>query len=341
MVLSDGYCSGDEQIDPCLWGETAMQSYTLCRNSLSICYIFFIGISQTMSPIVGVYAHEGDYDRVRFILKLSIVLVLAASLILGGIFAAFPHIILLLYGVADLQNARFIDAIRIFTLVYPGLAFTFLMNYYFQAIDKKKLSASLTILEGLLLPVGLSCILSPLFHMTGIWISMILSEVVSAIFIIAILVWNRYRNHTAGDESFLLPKNPESSRYEFSVETNIPEVVHISEEASRYIESRTDHKTAIITCLALEEMLTGIVLANHDTNEVIDVVIRDMEDQISLSIKYMGIGFNPLIRDKKLEYTFDNVEVLQTISSKIKYDLLLGMNSTLILLNKTQGLGSE
>jgi hypothetical protein len=76
----------------------------------------------------------------------------------------------------------------------------------------------------------------------------------------------------------LLPKNPESSRYEFSVETNIPEVVHISEEASRYIESRTDHKTAIITCLALEEMLTGIVFANHDTNEVIDVVIRDMED---------------------------------------------------------------
>lgn len=62
-----------------------------------------------------------------------------------------------------------------------------------------------------------------------------------------------------------------------------------------------------------------------------------MEDQIAISIKHMGIGFNPLIQDKKLEYAFNNVEVLQKISSKIKYDLLLGMNSTLILLNKAQG----
>lgn len=108
----------------------------------------------------------------------------------------------------------------------------------------------------------------------------------------------------------------------------------ISEEASRYIECRTDRKTASITCLALEEMLTGIVLANRDANETVDVVIRDTGDEMTISLRHMGVGFNPLICDEKLEYTFDNAEVLQKISSKIKYDLVLGMNSTLIQLNK-------
>ena len=315
-------------------GETGMQAYTLCRNGLSICYIFFIGISQTMSPIVGVYAHEGDYDRARFILRVSIVLVLAAALILGGLFVVFPHMILWLYGVSDLHNARFIDAIRIYTLVYPGLAFIFVMNYYFQAIGRKKLSAGVTILEGLLLPVVLAYILTPRFHMTGIWMAAILAEVLSALFIIFILLRNRVTKHAGGAESLLLPLGHESSRIEFSVKTEMREVVKISEEASRYIECRTDRKTASITCLALEEMLTGIVLANRDANETVDVVIRDTGDEITISLRHMGVGFNPLICDEKLEYTFDNAEVLQKISSKIKYDLVLGMNSTLIQLNK-------
>ncbi len=316
-------------------GKTGIEVYSLCRNSLSVCYIFFIGISQTMSPIVGAYAHEGDYDRVRFILKRSIKLVLAAALILAAVFAAFPGIILFLYGVAQTRSAVYFDNIRIFTLLYPGLGFTFLMNYYFQAIGKIKLSERLTILEGLLLPIGLACILTPLLHMTGIWIAMILSENISAVSIIVILFINRYGNHAAGAESFLLPLNHEASRYEFSVKTDTTEAVRMSEKASEYIEGRTDRKTALITCMALEEMLTGIVLANQDNGEVIDVVIEDMENQIAISIKHMGVGFNPLIYDENLDYSFDNAAVLKKISSKIEYDLLLGINSTLIQVNKT------
>ena len=49
----------------------------------------------------------------------------------------------------------------------------------------------------------------------------------------------------------------------------------------------------------------------------------------------MGVGFNPLIYDENLDYSFDNATVLKKISSKIEYDLLLGINSTLIHVNKT------
>ena len=105
------------------------------------------------------------------------------------------------------------------------------------------------------------------------------------------------------------------------------------------LQSSSGEWSALLTCMALEEMLTGIVLANHDSSEVIDVVIRDMENQIAISIKHMGIGFNPLTYDENLDYSFDNVAVLKKISSKIEYDLLLGINSTLILVNKTSASG--
>lgn len=40
-------------------GALGVQAYTICRNSMSLAYIFFTGTAQTMSPIAGIYAHEG------------------------------------------------------------------------------------------------------------------------------------------------------------------------------------------------------------------------------------------------------------------------------------------
>lgn len=55
-----------------------------------------------------------------------------------GVFSAFPRSLLWLFGAAASPDADyFCKAIRVFTPIYPGLAFSFLMNYYFQAIEQK------------------------------------------------------------------------------------------------------------------------------------------------------------------------------------------------------------
>ena len=318
-------------------GASGMQAYTICRNSMSLAYIFFIGTAQATTPFAGVYAHEGDYDRTRFILKQSVRIVMVAALLMVGVFSAFPRSLLWLFGAAASPDADyFCRAIRIFTLVYPGLAFTYLMNFYCQAIDQKKLSAVITFLEGLLFPVGLAYLLVPRFGMTGIWFALISSETITAILIIMLLLWDTYGKKAPERRSYLLPLNNELTGCEFSVETDLQEIVQISEEASRYIEERIDHKTATITCLALEEMLTGIALANSGTKVAIDVLLRDTEDEVIISVRDTGVGFNPLLRDPSLSYTFSNAEVLQSIASQIKYNLVLGMNDTQICLRRTK-----
>ena len=58
------------------------------------------------------------------------------------------------------------------------------------------------------------------------------------------------------------------------------------------------------------------------------------KDEIIISVRDTGIGFNPLLQDPELSYSFSNAEVLKSIASQIKYDLVLGMNDTRIHLNR-------
>ena len=315
--------------------QAGLQAFSVCKNSVNLCYILFLGIAQTLSPIAGVYAHSGDYDRVRFMLKRSIRYVLGAAVLMGLLFALFPDLILLLYGVDDPQSAVYISScLRIYALAFPGLGFTLLMNYYFQAIRKQKLSTGVTVLEGLILPVGLACTLTPHFGMTGIWTALIASEAGAVLFIIIYLRYDRQKSRASEERSFLLPKADDRRLCGFSVKTDIPEIVGKTKDVSQYIEDRTDHRTAVITCLALEEMLTGIAAANSGREEIIDVMLRETETDIIISLRDMGIGFNPLVRDESLSYDFDNAQVLQSIASEIRFDLSLGMNDTMIRLSR-------
>ena len=308
-----------------------LQAFSICKNSVNLCYILFLGIAQTLSPIASVYAHSGDYDRVRFMLKRSIFYVLSASVIIGLLFALFPQMIMLLYSVHEPQSAAYLGScLRLYTLAFPGLAFVLLMNYYFQAIKERKLSAVLTLLEGLILPVGLSIVLAPHFRMTGVLTAMIASECAAAFLILGYLVFDARKSRITGKRIFLLPETDDRKLCEFTVKMDIPEIVQTTQEVSQYIEDRTDHRTAVITCLALEEMLTGITMANNNQEDVIDVMLRQSGTDIIISVRDAGIGFNPLVRDEHLAYEFDNVSVLQRIAAEIRYDLSLGMNDTMI-----------
>jgi hypothetical protein len=77
-------------------------------------------------------------------------------------------------------------------------------------------------------------------------------------------------------------------------------------------------------------MLTGIAKANEGADDVIDVSLREAEKEIVISIRDMGTGFNPTVRDPQLDYEFDNAAVLNRIASNIEFDRSLGMNATRI-----------
>lgn len=250
---------------------------------------------------------------------------------IGLLFGVFPQIILWLYKIGDPEAVAICkQSIRIFVLSYPGLAVFCVMTYYFQAIDRKKLSAAFTALEGLILPVGLVALFAPLFGLNGIWAAIVSYETLAALIAIAYIMIYKRRTGDHADTEYLLPVKSDPDRYEFTIGMNIKEAVRLPAEAAEQLKSDLAPEVSMKTCLALEEMLTGIVAANGEREDVIDVVLRKEERDVVISIRDMGKDFNPTIEDESLNLEFDNVYVLNRIASEIKYDHSIGMNLTLI-----------
>ena len=314
-------------------GTLGLQAFSIYNNSLFLAFIIFIGTAQTLSPIVSVYAHEGDYDRARYVLKRALCTALAGACALLVLFEAFPQIILALYAVKAPESvAVCTQAIRLYVFAYPGIAFFFVMTYYFQAIKKETISSVLTALEGFVFPVAFIGLLAPRFHMNGVWAGVILAEMLPAVVILLYLYISKKRCRSPYGLSLMLPLRVDENRYSFTVGMNVREAVKLSEEVESWLRERIDAPTAVRTCLALEEMLTGIVMANSEGRGTIDVVLRVDEQDVIIAMRDMGVGFNPALEDRRLGIEFDNVEVLNKIASEIKYDRSIGMNSTMIRL---------
>ena len=306
-------------------GKSGIVAFSICYNSLFILYIFLIGTAQTMSPIVSVYFKEEDYSGVNYIIKKSLKIVVVASLALSVLFVVYPQSLLFLYSVKNPSDVPIVlNAVRIFAISYVGTAITFLYTFYAQAIQKNQLSTIISLLEGFICPIGFAVILSFIIGGNGIWISFAIAEAVTILFIIA------YSRHvgrkTNGEYSgFFINKHNDGEKvFEHTINGDVKEAVNLAREVQDYLSG---NKSAALVSLAIEEMLVNIVNTNESV-DAIDVIVRNNDENILISIKDTGIDFNPVIENDNLE--FDNISVLNKIADKIDYSRVLGLNSTVI-----------
>ena len=306
-------------------GKSGLVAFGICYNSLFILYIFLIGTAQTMSPIVSVYFKEKDFSGVNYVIKRSLKIVLVSSLALSLLFIVYPRSLLYLYSVKNPADVPVVlNALRIFAISYVGTAITFLYTFYAQAIQKNQLSTIISLLEGFIVPIASAFILSLAIGGNGIWISFAIAEAVTILFIIA---YSRYVNRkTKGEYSgfFINKHNDDEKVFEHTINGEVSDAVELARDVQNYLSG---NKSAALVGLAIEEMLVNIIKTNEKV-DTIDVIVRNDEDNVLISIKDTGIDFNPVIENDNLE--FDNISVLNKIADKIDYSRVLGLNSTVI-----------
>ena len=309
-------------------GQYGLVAFNICFNSLFILYMFLIGTAQTMSPIVSVYYQEEDYKSVEYIKNRSLKIVLASSLILSVLFIVCPQSLLLLYHVNSPSDIPIVlNAIRIFSLSYVGIAITFLYTFYAQAIQKDKLSNIISLLEGCIFPVTFAFLLLFLMGANGIWLSFTVAEILTILYI---YVYSRRLNKKTNGEYtgfFINKHNDDKKVFAYTIKGDIHQAVELSEQVQEYLAG---NKSAALVSLAIEEMLVNIININEDV-EAIDVIVKNNDDNILISIKDTGIDFNPVVENDNLE--FDNISVLNRIADEINYSRVLGLNSTVITIN--------
>jgi anti-sigma regulatory factor (Ser/Thr protein kinase) len=284
-----------------------------------------IGTAQTMSPIVSVYFKEEDYSGVNYVINRSLKIVLVSSLALAVLFIVYPRSLLFLYSVKNPAHVPVVlNALRIFAISYVGTAITFLYTFYAQAIQKNQISTIISFLEGFAVPIASAFLLSFVFGGNGIWISFAVAEVVTILFIFA---YSKYINKkTKGEYTgfFINKHNDDEKVFEHTISGNVNDAVDLAREVQEYL---SDNKSATLVSLAIEEMLVNIININESV-DTIDVIVRNDEDNILISIKDTGIDFNPVVENEEIE--FDNISILNKIADNIDYSRVLGLNSTVI-----------
>ena len=311
-------------------GKAGVVAFGICYNSLFILYIFLIGTSQTMSPIVSVYFKEEDYSAVNYIVKKSLKIVVTSSLVLSVLFIVYPQTLLFLYSVKDPSHVPVVlNAIRIFAISYVGTAITFLYTFYAQAIQENQLSTIISLLEGFVLPISLAIILSFAIGGNGIWISFAIAELLTILFIYAYS--KRINRKTHGEYSgfFINRHNDDTKVFQYTIDGDISEAVNLSREVHGYLRP---NKSATLVSLAIEEMLVNIININESV-DTIDVIVKNNGDYILISVKDNGIAFNPVVENDDLN--FDSISVLNRIADNIDYSRVLGLNSTVITIKNS------
>ncbi len=309
-------------------GKVGLAAFNMCFNTLFLVGIFILGTAQSILPIVSVYYKEGDFNGIDYVTKRSLKIVIAFGIFFSLLFVIFPQAILLLFSVNDSSQIPIImNAVRIFSLCFLGYSINYLYLFYAPSVEYNRLANIISLLEGLLLPVVLTYVFYYLWGINGIWIAFTVVEIITVLFIYA---YSRYvAKKTDGEYSgfFLIKQTSNERMSEFTIEGTIEDVVNLSSDVQEYFSNT---KFSIHVALAIEEMIVYIVEHNEKL-DWIDVIIRENDNSMVISIKDAGIGFDPT---KTEELKSDSMELLNKLAENIEYSQILGLNNTVITLKK-------
>ena len=168
-------------------GSAGLVSYTVCSSSQIFMSMFITGASQTMISIVGVCLGEKDFDGVKYAFMKAFRILTIASIVITLFIWAAPETIIKMFGVTSPSGiAGTVPALRINALSFIGLAYSFLLLYYYMAIRKRAISTTISVLNGIGILIPAALILAKFFGLTGIWLSLVVAQVGTLIVVLII-----------------------------------------------------------------------------------------------------------------------------------------------------------
>lgn len=309
-------------------GKVGLSAFNMCYNTQFLVGIFIFGTTQSILPIIAVYFQEGDYNGVDYVAKKSLKIVLGFGIFFTLLFAIFPQTILCLFSVSDPSAIpTALNAVRIYALSLLGYGINFLYIFYSQSVQYNKIANIVTILEGLIFPIPLAYVFGHFWGINGIWFSLVLTEIVTFIFIWLYSKYVTKKSNGQYSGFFLNYKDEEASFMEFTIPGNKEDAIALSKEIK---DSYSNPNISEEVSFAIGNLI-GHILDINEGLDWIDIIIRETNDAIFLSIKSESVEF-------KYEEDFEGVKsdyfAIKDIVDNIEYSQILGLNNTVITINK-------
>nr|MBP7471581.1 MATE family efflux transporter [Prevotella sp.] len=162
-------------------GDMAVGAYGISNSLATIFAMFVMGLNQGMQPIAGYNYGAQRMDRLLRVLNLSII---AATVIMtiGWVIGMFaPKFVAEMFTTDKTLINYSIDAIRYNLLVFPIIGFQMVTTNFFQCIGKVKISIFMSLSRQLLLLLPLLAIFPLFWNLTGVWVALPTSDLLSAV----------------------------------------------------------------------------------------------------------------------------------------------------------------
>lgn len=298
-----------------LMGNDGLIAQQICTNTLLIISIFFIGLVQTVSPILSVYHQDNDYTSIDYLKNISFKFLLVVSVFFTAVLLFLPNIILSLYSV-DAQYAAIVsNALRLYGLYYLTLGFVFFYIFYTQAIQKNKIANIVSLFFNLILVIIMLMVLPPIIGSNSVWIT---PCCVGVLTMIGIVIYSKYLNKKSNGEyhGIYMNKSHKDNVLEYTIKANAGDVDGLM---SLMKNKLNNDKLSGCALLSLDEFLKNIIETN-DNLDTIDIILEVNDESIKMYIKDLGI-------ERSADFTFKNKTELKR---EMDYTRVVALNSTLI-----------
>lgn len=171
-------------------GDLAVGAYGIANRVAFIFVMITMGVNQGMQPIAGYNYGAQKLDRLMRVLTLA--MIAGTCVTTSGFLVAqlCPSACVRLFTSDPTLVEMSDNGLRILMAAMPIVGYQMVITNFFQSIGKAKISIFLSLSRQLLLLLPLLVILPPMFGVNGVWMSMPLSDTLSAL--LALLMMTKY-----------------------------------------------------------------------------------------------------------------------------------------------------
>ncbi len=317
-------------------GAEGIKAFSVCNFLLTFISMFVSGGADTMTPIVSMLSGEKDCSGLRFVLKKTFIFVLGCCAAVIAFICIFPETVLGIFSVKSESGlAVGIPAVRIFSLSLIGMGICYIMMNFYQATKHKPLSIMVSLLRGLALTVPLAFVMSKMFGTTGLWWSVFISEMLTAVILFAVSYVISRKKKDKYSSILLFEKKAENCAfYDVSLEAEQKNAVKVSETICNFcLENSVEDKKAQYAGLLAEETVEHIRRFNKDKAPRIDLFCSVIPDKVILSVRDNGAIFDPANVEDDTE-EFSNLKMIHSVADNVEYTRVIGLNNMLVELGR-------
>ena len=315
------------------FGVGSIQLVTIVTIIKDSCFLFD-GIGQAITPLVGMYLGENTFEGVKKIFKLAKHSSMIEGLFITTIiFLLSPQICLILDINAEPYFSLGVYGLRVMSLSFAFISFTYLITSYYLLINKISLGILITGCRELIFAAPLAIIFGTVFGEKAVFWAVMLSPILAYVFNVLYIMVKRGKEYYP----LLLDFNDNKNTLFYEFVVNPKNIAVAIEKVDTLLKNNNCSLIAINRSeLIFEELYMMVYNKNKDKTVYAEATIDINKNKIRMILKDDGELFNITDEDVNVDSlrTYVVSNVLQEAVERKQYLTTMSYNRNVFEIDK-------